>query len=215
MKYRICSALLISIIHLSITAHTVQPIVFEKNKGLVELMDGLSWGIDGIGLHFINQIITKIEAIQLGLKAKDGNIIGKYIINNKRYSIHDLTTIENQFDDATIKPLLEQAKKDFGSIVFPFLENAKGVKHLIIPLIAESCEKHLRKDSVLLEWAKSNEEGSEEKLFITHGTSFKALDSFCSDLTSYLEDLIHNCPKAQKQYAKLKEEWEAKKKQEK
>jgi hypothetical protein len=72
----------------------------------------------------------------------------------------------------------------------------------MIILIGESCEKHNRSNSLLLDWARI--EGDDEtESFNKQVTNFTIFHEFCTDLVNFLEDLIRSCPKAQQQFKKL------------
>lgn len=87
----------------------------------------------------------------------------------------------------------------------PFLAHARGAKEPMFMLISESCTKRNRVNSLLFNWTKSNED--EMVGFDKAVTSFALFDEFCSDLITFLGDLVQNCPKARAQFEQLKQEY--------
>lgn len=108
-----------------------------------------------------------------------------------------------------LRALLLKVKQEFEAKLAPFAKSARGAKGQMLVLIAESCGKRHRPDSLLLKWADTAE-GDEMKFFQDQIVSFRTLDQFCSDLVNFLEDLMHSCPKAMAEFKKLMDEQHAK-----
>lgn len=102
-----------------------------------------------------------------------------------------------------LEPALEQAKKAFGELTLPFMEQARNSKDFMVPLIEEWAEKAGHKDSMLLRWSEEVP-GSELKMFDHDITSCARLDNMCCNLLEFLTSMIASCPKAVEQYETLK-----------
>jgi hypothetical protein len=207
---------------------------------ILEIIDGLSIGIDGEIIGIMLQVRKKILEMMEGKRKEDGSYHGLYEFEGEFYSIHsfekletELATkqkiIEDEIKSAENKEELEGelkaillhqenlikqlgvVKKEFEDAVGPFLNNARNVKEPLIMLITESCTKHNRLNSLLLDWAKI--EGEDESDSFNKGVNnFAIFSEFCKDLVNFLEDLVRSCPKAQQQFRKLKAEHDQKSK---
>lgn len=91
-----------------------------------------------------------------------------------------------------LKEVLSIAKKEFERLTSPFINGVRNTKEHMSVLFKEWSEKRNRPDSIILDWASSEE--TETSIFNTKITSFKDLDTFSTDLIRFLEDLIHSCP---------------------
>lgn len=186
--------------------------------------------IDGTALmneytiHKIIYIGQEISKFQNGLvdKKKPNERKANHNFQGKVYTLKELVKVEQTHEEkyrqlkdrnvtqyeAELKPVKEvlaKLKEEFVAITNPFLGDARGTHQQMMELIKEFCQKRKRPDSVLLTWNKA---GNEQDSFRTHVTSLKLLDTFCSDLTLFLQDLIRSCPKS---FALFKE-WEKKQK---
>lgn len=157
--------------------------------------------------------------------SETGKMVGHYEFNGERYSIHQLAQIEHEIEqqctankaavsiddpdrrkimaaiDAermaqleALKPCLRQAKDDFKRVNEPYIESTRGTKSMTLHLVHESCELRNREDSFLMEWS-SVPEGKEFDSFEETMKTFQKLDTFCSDLTNFMDDVIYSCPK--------------------
>ncbi len=102
-----------------------------------------------------------------------------------------------------LSPALAEAKKAFSDITFPFMEQARGSKDFMVPLIEEWAERAGHKDSMLLRWSEEDA-GSELKMFDQDITTCGHLNDMCSNLLDFLTSLIASCPHAVEQYEILK-----------
>jgi len=158
------------------------------------LIDGAFINADRI--EEIKRFRFKLLNLLLGELQPDGTRIGLYTYQQKPYSIQTLQAHEKTMKSATaLKPLLEQAIRDFLQISDEFRDSARGSKRFTVLLIEESCEKRGRTDSILLTWAHTTLE-QEHAIFKKEITSFDKMESFIIDLFNFLTDLEHSCPKA-------------------
>lgn len=237
MRKFITTLLIVSIVGCNlISAETPQKVVLTSR--ILEIIDGLSIGIDGEIIGVILQVRKKIFEMMEGKRKEDGSYQSLYEFEGEFYSIHSFEKLEAELEtkqkivedemksaenkdelDMELKATLHQkeklmkelevVKKDFEDAIGPFLSNARNVKEPLVMLITESCTKHNRLDSVLLDWAKI--EGEDESDSFNKGVNnFAIFSQFCKDLANFLEDLVRSCPKAQQQFRKLKEEHEQK-----
>jgi hypothetical protein len=168
-------------------------------------LDGKIFMIDGYAIHDMLIVIRKATMMQFGQK-NGSEFIGHYTYKNQKYSIHQLSQLEEVTTNPDeLTPLLVQAKHDFIEATQAFAKNIKTAKKLVLSLMTEFCERRNRPNSLILSWAKTNG-GNEEHVFNQVITSFKVYDVFLDDLTLFLKDLINSCPKARQQY----QEWQKK-----
>ena len=121
--------------------------------------------------------------------------------------VKQLIEIEKLYpNDPQLIATLEFAKHDFIKTTEPFIKGIEPAKKLLLSLIDEFCQRRNRLDSVILSWTHA-QSGSEAKVFNHEIQNFAKFDIFLSDLTLFLKDLIHSCPKAREQY----KEWYQKK----
>lgn len=146
-----------------------------------------------------------------------GKKVGYYTFNGQLYSINELIALEarldeeslmNQTDKQQFAAALQAAKDDFEKKISPYVGNARGAKQQLLLLIQESCKKHNRLDSILLKWGEE-QEGEEGSAMRTNITTLMQMKVFCIDLTNFLKDMIHSCPKAVAHYKELKAQYAA------
>lgn len=101
-----------------------------------------------------------------------------------------------------LSPALAEAKKAFSDITFPFMEQARGSKEFMVPLIEEWAELAGHKDSALLRWSEGSD--SEVNMFEQEITTCELLNNMCCNLLDFLTSLIASCPHAVEQYEILK-----------
>lgn len=194
--------LLIACISLASQANKHQPIKLELQ--LIKHIDGNMF--DGQSVMFIKKYQSQIMNLLVGSRTAEGKRIGNYLspLNNKTYSVQELRELEQQgkLDTATVKVLIEKMRHDFERISEEFREMARGMKSTMALLIEEDFTKRKRTDSLLVKWGKTKET-SEHDLFKTHICSIKDFESFITDLYNFLNDLVHSCPKALKQFQEL------------
>ena len=178
---------------------------------VIKLIDGMRIGVDGEKIGFMLKIRLRIKTMQYGTKIAPNVFKGEYIFQNKPYSINELVHVESKFKTAhdadpkkitELSAVLADAKQDFVKEIMSFMETARGMKKHITKLIDESCKRRDRKDSELRRWGAAKE-GHEEKQFNDDIKDFKTFDAFCTDLSNFLEDLIHSCPKGRKQLQQM------------
>lgn len=140
------------------------------------------------------------------LLQKEIDMLKKEHINDFEQFTLELEKIEHtrQQQLALLQPGLAGAKQEFENITLPFMEQARGSKHFMVPLIEEWAYKAGHKDSYLLQWSEEPE-GSEMKIFEQDIQSCQQLERMCCDLMSFLDAMIESSPKACKQYEELKD----------
>jgi hypothetical protein len=174
---------------------------------MVSLMDGCEIGAEQVYtmIHIIKEIIKR----QYGVK-KGNERLGMFTFSGKSVSIHSLVQLEAQAlernDENAISELqsiLRQAKDEFVIFMQPFLDNIHEMpRHTTHALMREWADIHNRHDSLIFEWSKFRQLADDE-IFNQRITTFKEVDQFCSDLRSFLDDLIKSCPVAYQQYKDL------------
>lgn len=181
------------------------PLLMLSNP-YIHSLDGIPFMLDGVAIHQMLITLRKIMHMQAG--QKDGTkMIGHYSFNNEKFSIRQLAELEKVYPtDPQLVALLDFAKHDFIKTTEPFIKGIEPAKKLLLSLIDEFCEKRNRRDSVILAWTHA-QNGNEGKIFNQHIRNFSEFNVFLCDLTLFLKDLIHSCPKAREQY----KEWYQKK----
>lgn len=131
--------------------------------------------------------------------------VKKEHIENFAQFTQELTELEHKRTHQLqlLTPALTQAKKAFADITLPFMEQARGSKDFMVPLIEEWADKAGHKDSMLLRWSEEDP-GSEMKMFDHDITTCARLDNMCCNLLDFLTSMIASCPKAVEQYETLK-----------
>jgi|GEM_PF-488074 len=151
-------------------------------------------------------VMQRLEENNHGVRHQE---ILKYSHNDQLYSIKDLAKVETavfknsssskEADNQKIKfkITLNYAQADFLEIVEKFIINAKNIKHIMIPLIEESCTLRYNLDCYLLRWSKNDKTIEDPKdIFRRDITTIKEIRTFCKDLMDFLEDFINGCPNA-------------------
>lgn len=172
----------------------------EQIRNVLALADGHF--INNKTLELIFKACLNIQDIQLGDRNPNDRKTrtGRYQYRKQRCSVVELADLEENFvGDPELNEVLARVKLDFENSVAKFIEQASGVKQMLVQLIKESCERRNRKNSLLLTWAEAPE-GHETIIFNSDIQSFKEFNLFCQDLLNYLGDLVESCPKARKQF---------------
>ena len=183
-------------------AHTVL-----LESPIIRFIDGHAYGIDGEGIKDLMRIIREIANVHLGRLRKNRKRVGQFTWQGEKHSLKTLAAAEREYiaqgtyaqHKAGLTKLLEDIKKTFEEIVAPFMENARGAKGQMLVLIEESCTKRDLKGTFLLDWGAAKE-GEDLELFRSNIDTLDKLDRFCTDLTNFLEDLMHSCRKGMGQF---------------
>lgn len=202
------------------------PIKFDSK--LIQSLDGVARTLDGTAIKAQYQVSSKVTELQFGqlegsvrigiIDYKDKKLNLKQLLSEERNLVKSLQEngIQNNLIDIYKKPqlagklkkeaedlkqALDNAKELFIEKTFIFLDSIQHFKGPIVRLMEEFCQKRNLQDSLLLEWANVN--GNERDSLNQAAPTIWHFDRFCSDLRLFLMDLIHNCPKAKKQF----EEW--------
>jgi len=182
-------------------------ITLQIRKKLIEMIEGKRQP-DGMyeGFYTINQCqqcihqLADLESKLLEEQEKsEAKLQSAQTDNEKREASRALEIVEQQATE--LHSILKVAKIDFQEAVSIFISRVRTVKEPIMMLINEYCEKAKRSDSLLLDWAKLNDE--EEESFNNSVTNFNIFYVFLNDLANFMEALIRGCPKAQQQFKKL------------
>lgn len=168
--------------------------------------DGSSIGITGNVIARIKKYQSKILDIIMGAKDHaSGKRHGKYEFQGQLYSVQELAKLEESLSVkseqqiAQFTAALKKIRHDFEFISIEFRPVIHGAKAIMSNLIEESCKERNRMDSLLLAWAQTQEK-NEMELFDQNLKSIKSFEIFMIDLYNFLEDLVHSCPKAHKQF---------------
>lgn len=181
------------------------PIKLESK--LLSMADGTFFHADIV--EMLRMFQRRVSEILIGKLDENGNRVGMFLFNGSYYGSRELAQLEVDNDlqnDPELQAVLALVKAAFLTLSKEFESAIRGTKNITIILIEESCEKRERYDSLLLEWSKTDE-GHEDAIFDQRVTTFAAFDQFCVDLLNFFSDLIHSCPKAQKQFKDRLEKW--------
>jgi len=201
----------------------------QLNPSIIGLLDGKSYAISGEMIGAMYKIIRDIQELLLGMRMKSGERQGKYIYKNIRHCVRSLVPIEIEMKEklATLKnknnPLLSDEIKilendlaelkklqacmnaDFKKIADPFVGDAKSSKDLFVILIEEECEKRNKPQSRLLGWTQMDMD--ELDTLDRDINTIVLFNDFCTDLITFMSDIIYNCKKGRAQFEKLVEKY--------
>lgn len=195
----VLTTLMLTSVNGPIHANANQPL---HHKALL-LLDGLV--IDSDVIRSMIHAIQNVRKIQYGTRQHGSHHrIGRYVFRAEPHSIHSLIEYEAQKDTDSrlaqeLAELFEHVKLDFTTLMKPFLTQIHPFKHTVHEIMKEWVELHDRHESFIVEWTKQKH-GTEEELFNQTITSFEKFNSFCTDIVSFLEDLIKSCPIGYQQY---------------
>ncbi|MEX0940125.1 MAG: hypothetical protein WDZ41_02100 [Candidatus Babeliales bacterium] len=172
-------------------------------------IDGNRLGINGHEIRNLMYIRKKVQDQLHGtLDPVTKERTGIYIFQGQYHSIASLTQFEKNNPHMTtavrvqLYSLLEIIKADFVKIADPFVKQAYGVKGITLKFMEQWSTLHNRENSYLLVWGKEKD-GHEFETFNRETTTFVHLNDFCTDLISFISDLIQSCPRAWKQFLEL------------
>jgi len=190
-------------------------ILLESN--LLKLVDGFL--VNANTIELLRGYQRNLLHIVYGTKEGDMRL-GDYDYNGKKYTIHDLSHLEQKLEThkdshsaqeleqlyGQLQKTLKKAKDDFIEKSKKFRTIGAGSKHITSKLIEESCKKRGRRNSVLLQWGNAPEDKEDEILYNEVHT-FAQFELFVVDLLNFLDDLIHSCPKAQEKFKARLHKW--------
>lgn len=212
-----------------------KPVTLDSE--ILKLIDGTPF-LNGYEIKIMLHVLLKLQNMLDGEVDQQGNKAGYYQLNGQRYSINELITLESALDEEfstcqarritgeldnreyadseaayrinkqKFAAALQEIKTDFETKISPYVGNARGAKQQLCMLIQESCKKHNRLDSILLKWGEE-QEGHEGEAMRTNIATCAQMKVFCIDLTNFLKDMIHSCPKAVAHYKELKAHYTA------
>lgn len=191
-------------------------ILLESN--LLKLVDGFL--INANTIELTRNYQRNLLHIVYGTKEENGSRHGDYEFNGKRYTIHDLSQIEQDLikkESHYAAPEYEKLKDQLQSTLLKakddFIEKSRkfraigaGSKHITSKLIEESCKKRGRRTSILLIWGNAPED-QEDQILYQEVHTFIDFELFVVDLLNFLDDLIHSCPKAQEKFKARLHKW--------
>jgi hypothetical protein len=199
----------------------------KLDNTLVRNMDGNL--IDGSAIMMQKQVLVSISNIVYG---KKGVGLIKYCgrdltlqkialeeisvnkILKSQYSTDIKSAFHSNFEglSAEVRRQVEglrnaflDAKQQFKDATFPFLDKIQHFKDPVLRIMDECCKKRNRTNSHILKWADAPS-GGEEALFHSIITTNNELYVFLYDIMVFINDLSHNCPKANEQFNKFMKE---------
>lgn len=182
--------ILMFMVHTCIQAYKEKESPAPITLSLARISDG-----SFITIYDIHNMIILGQSIQKLLKKT-------YLIEGKEASLAQLIEAEKNgtVSQQYVTSVLEELTKQFLAISKKCLEAANASKNQFFPLIRQWSHER-NPESQLLAWAHlaEKEEGTHFKKTVT---SLVAFQEFCLDLTLFLNDVIHNCPKAYQQFKK-------------
>lgn len=173
---------------------------------IIHALDGVTSAFDGNTIAGIMDVRKKLHVLHLGeLDKETKKRVGSFVLNGKKYSIHELAIIEKKAIESNdtsklqeLNQLLNEAKREFLKMTEPFMESTRSAKKQVCELIKESCQKRNRMSSFILTWSELT--NNEDQFFNNNIRSFAQLDEFLTHILDFLGDLTYSCPKGYKQF---------------
>lgn len=187
------AGMLLGLMPVNIQASTGTKIVLDSK--ILAMFDGIPFALDGDA--FDNMLHVR-KAIH--------NLLQKnlYTYKNTRCTVNELVQAESAEGlTPELTAILAIVKEELVGIAEPFMNQARGTKHFLLPIMTDWTKKRTRETTLLLKW-HHEEEGKELEMFRQDIVSFTTLKSFCDDLILFMEDLMYNCPKGFNQLLKKK-----------
>lgn len=179
-----------------ILANDVEEIL---NSPILHLIDGITGLMDEHTICKTLHLGRELSKLQLGnVDSVTKKRVAQYSYNGKLYTLKELVKLEKEWLAANsdgkspFDEILQKIKGDFEAATNPFMKEARGTRQHMIRLIEDWSKLRKRTDSQLLKWS----EGTENESFRRDVNTLEKLDVFCTDLTSFLKDLVRCCPKA-------------------
>lgn len=170
---------------------------------ILAAIDGVPNILDEHTIHKALYVRQEINKILLGILDKNNKRQPQYNFNGRLYTVKQLVKLEKEKGSSkALNDLFEKIRGDFIRITEPFVAESRHTKKQMMALITESCKKRNKPNSLLFHWGDDNEKEN----MIKNVTNFKIFDTFCTDLSDFLKDLVISCPKA---FQKFKD-WQAK-----
>lgn len=178
----------------------------KLNSPILAVIDGLSGVLDEHTIHKTLYVRQELMKLQYGILDKNKKRQPQHLFQGRLYTLKQLVKLEKENPklNQELSKVLNKIREDFIKITAPFIAESRGAKPQMMILITESCKARNRMNSLLLHWQEDNEK---ENLMKTANT-IKIFDTFCTDLTNFLKDLVKSCPKA---FNKFKD-WQARQK---
>lgn len=170
---------------------------YKLESDALRIFDGTS-SLDAESIRFMLFVYQFLKKIVIGE--------GRYVVQGVAYNLKDLEKVEraalaenNIVLLQEIQQALRVAKSEFIVETKEYLEMARIMKGMTLDLITQSCIKRRKTNSFLLKWADETD-GTEMSVFEQEITTVHKLLEFCMDLSGFLTDMIHSCPKAKRHF---------------
>lgn len=192
-----------------------EPITLTSD--ILKFIDGKKFGIDGETIVILVRVRIDLRKRLLGAGLTEKEL-KNCLFDGSYHTIKEMAVLEQKLRESgklegdvlvALGASLYQAKRSLlEEVALPLLDRLRRAKKHTLLLIQESCEKHNRTNSVLLEWAKTDDE-HEIEAFMNKVDSFKTLGLLCLDLIHLIGDIIHSCPLAYQQFQEMKQQYYA------
>jgi hypothetical protein len=196
------------IILLGLTASACAKTESPLRNAALESIDGMPGMMDGKNISMVVHVVRENIGMLYGDIAPGcKKRVGRFSFNGAKHSIQTLARLErNNKGDAQLETQLQEmlafVKGEFAKVMEPFMQQGRGAKSFTIQLMQEWAENHNRTNSFLLTWG-NQPENKELEIFNNEIVTFVALEKFCADLISFLDDMMRSCPLGWKQYEEL------------
>lgn len=219
MKFKINLSLSIALIIFSLNTligETKSPKYIKLKHEVLHSIDGMPNCIDADAVRNIVIVLQDMKKILYGETPKhvdnSGHVIttaktGDFDFKGQKYTLMELVDIEKQIkatnnsqDLQDLNNTFNSAKQSFIKMTEPFIGDIStpAIKSFMTKLIEESCHERKRHDSYLMSWSRQN--GTEVGSLNRDMKDIETFSIFCTDLCSFLGDLLHSCPKAVAKY---------------
>lgn len=170
---------------------------YKLESDALRIFDG-TLSLDAESIRFMLVVYRFVKEMVVGP--------GRYMVQGVAYNLRDLEKIEKTaLTENNTHLLLETqqalrvAKDEFITATKEYLEMARIMKGMTLDLITQSCTRRRKTHSFLLKWADETD-GTEMSVFEQEITTVHKLLEFCMDLSGFLTDMVHSCPKAKRQF---------------
>lgn len=133
------------------------------------------------------------------------NIEGVFLWEGKSHSLASLAQIEEGMTKKELdqtydkrKEIIREAAEHIEKISADYMEEINHIKLYITQLIQQWSEMRNYPTTLLLDWSKM--EGSDYSQLVKRINTINEFSIFLCDLSTFLADLLHSCPKSLTQY---------------
>lgn len=180
----------------------------KLKSSIINILDGVSYGMDGETLYSITWLIGQYDSMLNGkvIDKATKKREGIFTLRGVKCTAKDLVEYEKSSNDAQthqeLDKLLHIEKDRFIDLNKAFIKSVQGNKPLILKLMHESCTLHGTPESFMLKWADTPF-GQEQESFDKNMPSHAVFTTFLVELVNFLGDLYESCPKGRAQYLEL------------